>query len=138
MQSSTRSSAFTLIELMIVVIIIAALAGMVVPRLLPRAEKARAKISRAEMANITTGLKFYRLDVGKYPSTEQGLDALISNPGSAPNWDGPYLEKKPRDPWGFKYRYQYPGTHGITEFDIWSVGPDGEEGTEDDVRPDEE
>ena len=133
----TRVRAFTLIEIMIVVVIIAALAAMVVPRLTGRSEQARRSIAEADInANIASALRLYELENGTFPTTEQGLDALLSEPTSAPeplNWEGPYLTKKPVDPWNNPYEYRYPGTQNPHEYDLFSVGPDGVEGTEDDV-----
>jgi len=123
---------FTLIELMVVVIIIAALAGMVLPRLLPATDEAKRNISKGDIANITVALKLYRLHNDRFPSTEEGLNALLSKPSSARNWRGPYLEKRPVDPWQREYRYRYPGTHNTSGFDLWSVGPD-EQNADDDV-----
>ena len=119
---------FTLIELMIVVIIIAALAAMVAPSLIGRADDAKAKIAKADLTSLDTSLKLYRLDTGAYPTTEQGIDSLMSTAGK-----GPYLEKKPLDPWGRKYQYRCPGTHNPNGYDAFSVGKDGKEGTADDV-----
>lgn len=125
---------FTLIELMLVVIIIGALAAMVMPRLAGRGEQARAAAASADIqANIATGLKLYELDTGGFPSTDEGLAALLSKPSSAVNWNGPYLEKKPVDPWGREYKYKSPGDHR-TDYDLYSTGKDGQEGTEDDVK----
>ncbi len=123
---------FTLIELMVVVIIIAALAGMVLPRILPVSTEAKKNISRGDIANVTVALKLFRLHNDRYPSTQEGLQALRGKPASAGNWNGPYLEKKAVDPWKRAYQYRYPGTHNADSFDLWSNGPD-EESNEDDV-----
>lgn len=129
-----KQSGFTLIELMIVVIIMAALAGMVLPRLLDRADDAKINISKGEIASITMALKFYKLDNGVYPGQQDGgLDALMTKPASAKNWKGPYLEKDPNDPWKRSYKYKYRGDHNPTGFDLWSTGPD-ESNSEDDVN----
>ena len=132
-----RRHGFTLIEIMIVVIIIAALAAMVVPRLTGRTEQARVSIAEADInSNIGTALKLYELDNGNYPTTEQGLNALLSKPSSSPappNYNGPYLEKKPIDPWKNLYQYRCPGSHNSAGYDLWSNGKDGVEGTADDV-----
>ena len=128
-----RKQAFTLIELMLVVIIIGALAAMVIPRLTGRSEQARIAASRADInVNIATALKLYELDNGNFPSTSEGLNALLARPSSAINWNGPYLEKKPTDPWGNLYKYVYPGEHRA-DYDLYSLGKDGME-SDDDVR----
>ena len=128
---------FTLIELMIVVIIIAALAAMIAPRLAGRSEQAKVAVAQADISsNIGTALKLYELDNGSYPPSGEGLNALRSRPASGTaymNWKGPYLERDPIDPWGSRYQYRYPGTHNVTGYDLYSVGQDGLEGTEDDV-----
>jgi len=125
---------FTLIELMLVVIIIGALVAMVMPRLTGRGEQARTSAAKADIqANIATALKLYELDNGNFPSTEEGLNALLNKPASATNWNGPYLEKKPIDPWGREYKYRSPGDHR-SDYDLYSLGKDGQEGTADDVK----
>ncbi len=127
------AAGFTLIELMIVVIIMAALAGMVLPRLLDRADDAKIGIAKADIANITSALKFYKLNVGQYPKSEEGLASLTVRPGSAGNsWKGPYLEREAKDPWGRLYQYQLdPGS--LMGFKLWSNGPD-EASTEDNIN----
>lgn len=114
---------FTLIELMVVVIIIAALAGMVLPRVLPASDEAKSNISKGDIANITVALKLYRLHSDAYPSGSEGLKQLVPR----------YLERPPRDPWKRDYRYRYPGGRSPAGFDIWSAGADGQDGTEDDI-----
>ena len=123
---------FTLIELMLVVIIIGALSAMVLPRLVGRAELARNSATKADIkANIATGLKLYELDNGMFPSTEEGLAALMSAPASAVNWNGPYLESNPVDSWGRAYQYESPGSHRPQDYDLYSFGKDGKEGNDD-------
>jgi general secretion pathway protein G len=123
---------FTLIELMLVVIIIGALVAMVMPRLTGRGEQARAAAAKADVqANIATALKMYELENGKYPTTEEGLNALLGKPASATNWNGPYMERKPIDPWGREYKYKCPGEHRSADYDLYSLGRDGVEGTDD-------
>lgn len=128
---------FTLIELMIVVIIIAALAAMVVPRLGSRSEQAKVAVAEADIgSNIGLALKLYKLDNGRYPTTSQGLKALLSKSTSSPvpsNWNGPYLERDPLDPWKNTYQYKCPGSHNADSYDLYSLGTDGVEGNEDDV-----
>jgi general secretion pathway protein G len=96
---------------------------MVLPRVLPRADEAKKDIARGEIAGITTALDFFRLDVGRYPSTEEGLASLMTAPGGAATWKGPYLQKSPNDPWKHPYEYRYPGTRNPAGFDVWSSGP---------------
>ena len=126
---------FTLIELMLVVIIIGALTAMVMPRLAGRTEQAKNSAAQADItANIATALKLYELDNGRYPAGEDGgLGALFTKPGSASNWNGPYLEKKPIDPWGREYQYKSPGTHRTYDYDLFSFGHDGIE-SDDDIK----
>jgi general secretion pathway protein G len=124
---------FTLIELMLVVIIIGALVAMVMPRLAGRSEQAKVKAAEADItANIATALKLYELDNGAYPSdSDGGLNALLTKPATAGNWNGPYLEKKPVDPWGREYKYKSPGAHRTYDYDLSSLGRDGVESADD-------
>ena len=128
MKANLNRSGFTLIELMIVVIIIAALAAMVAPNLISRSDEAKAKIAKGDLSSIDLALKLYRLDNSAYPTTEQGLDTLL-----AAGAKEPYLEKKPLDPWGRKYQYRCPGMHRPASYDLFSAGRDGKEGTDDDI-----
>lgn len=127
---------FTLVEIMLVVIIIAALAAMVVPRFSGRTEQAKVAIARADVeANLASPLKLYELDNGNFPTTSQGLMALRKKPSSQPtpsNWNGPYIEKDPVDPWGNQYVYVSPGKHR-TDYDLSSKGKDVAS-EEDDIR----
>ena len=129
---ATRGGGFTLIEIMVVIVIIGILAALVAPKILSRPDEARAIAARQDIATILQALKLYRLDNIRYPTTEQGLPALIARPGIAPvppNWKaGGYLEKVPRDPWGQPYQYLNPGIHG--EIDVFSFGADGAAGGE--------
>ncbi len=124
---------FTLIELMVVIVILGILATMIVPKIMDRPEQARRTKAGADIGALGQALKLYKLDTGKYPSTEQGLMALSEPPSTgvlAKNWKGPYLDKSAKDPWDNDYVYISPGLHG--DFDIMSYGADGEPGGEGD------
>ena len=126
---------FTLIELMIVVIIIGILVAMVTPRFSGRTESAKKKVAKADIeVNIPTALKLYELDNGVLPTTDEGLDVFYLPPASATDWQGPYLEKKPKDPWGREYQYRSPGTHRTYDYDLFSLGRDGVESKDDIVN----
>ena len=128
-----NSRGFTLIELLIVVTIIALLAGLVMPQFFKQEEKATAKATKAQIELLGTALDTFRLDVGRYPSTQEGLQALNQKPGGVERWDGPYLKKEvPADPWGKPYIYKSPGDHG--PYDIISYGADGVSGGQDSNR----
>ena len=128
---------FTLIEIMLVVIIISVLSAMVIPRLVGRSEQARVAAARADIeANISVALDLYELDNGGYP---KNLDALMREPSPAPiNWNGPYLKRKPLDPWGETYQYKFPGDHNKNSYDLYSYGKDKVLGGGDDVTSWEE
>ena len=121
---------FTLIELMVVLVIIGVLAALIVPNVLERADDARVTAARTDITNIGQALKLYKLDNGRFPSGEQGLQALVQKPTVGtlpPNWK-PYLDKLPNDPWGHPYQYANPGVHG--DIDVFSFGADGQAGGE--------
>jgi general secretion pathway protein G len=121
---------FTLIELMVVLVIIGVLAALIVPNVLDRADDARVTAARTDVGNLVQALKLYRLDNQRYPTAEQGLQALIAKPTAnpvPPNWK-PYLDKLPNDPWGRPYQYLNPGIKG--EIDVLSFGADGQSGGE--------
>ena len=121
-----RQSAFTLIEILVVVAILGILAAIIVPRVMDRPDEAKRVAAKADVAAIVQALKLYRLDNGFYPATDQGLAALVQKPASAPvpnNWkQGGYLERLPKDPWGSDYQYLNPGVKG--EIDVFSLGAD--------------
>jgi general secretion pathway protein G len=121
---------FTLIELMVVLVIIGVLAALIVPNVLERADDARVTAARTDISNVMQALKLYKLDNQRYPSGEQGLEALVRKPtvgAIPPNWK-PYVEKLPKDPWGQPYQYANPGVKG--EIDVFSFGADGQAGGE--------
>ena len=129
-QKPHRNRAFTLVEMLLVVTIIGILAGLVIPGLMHRSEEARKIRVGADIAGIKTAIGTFDVDNGFYPNS---LQDLLQQPGNARNWKGPYLEKPPVDPWGNAYVYYYPGKHNPNSFELLSVGPDGKEGTEDDI-----
>ncbi len=126
---------FTLIELMVVIIIIGALAALAIPRLAGRSEAAKVTAAEADIkGNISLALRLYEVDNGRYPTTAQGLHALVEKPSSTPvpkNWKGAYLEEDPKDPWGNEYQYVCPGTHPPKDYDLSSYGPDGVQSDDD-------
>jgi general secretion pathway protein G len=139
-----RKSAFTLLEILIVIGILALLAAFVVPNLMGASDRARIGMAQAAVGragDIAGALKRYRFDVGTYPQTDEGLEALFRRPSSVSEesgqWNGPYLEGTPEellDPWGEEYIYQCPGKFNEDGYDLSSKGPDKREGTEDDVK----
>ncbi|XZG71381.1 type II secretion system major pseudopilin GspG [Chitinibacteraceae bacterium HSL-7] len=127
-QMHTRSRGFTLLELLVVILIIAMLAGYVGPKLFGKVGEARAKTAAGQMKALADALDQYRLDTGSYPSTEQGLSVLTTKPAGSTKWNGPYLTKDvPNDPWDRPYVYKKPGENG-NEFDLMSLGADGRPG----------
>lgn len=119
---------FTLIEIMVVVVIMGILAALVVPNLMNRVDDARVSAAKSDISNIMQSLKLYKLDNQRYPTTEQGLQALVTKPTTGPearNWKN-YMEKLPEDPWHHPYQYLQPGVHG--EVDVFSYGADGQPG----------
>ena len=127
-----RRAGFTLLEVMVVVVILGILAALVVPQIIGRPDEARVIAARQDIASLMQALKLYRLDNQRYPTTEQGLQALTAKPATSPipiNWKaGGYVERLPRDPWGNAYQYLNPGVHG--EIDVFSLGADGVPGGE--------
>jgi general secretion pathway protein G len=131
---SRRESGFTLIEIMVVLVIIAILSALIAPQILGRVDEARVTAARQDIRTLGTALDFYKMDNFRYPTTEQGLEALVKQPEPPPpHWRaGGYLKATtvPKDPWGNEYRYLYPGQKG-GEYDLFSLGADGEPGGED-------
>jgi len=132
---SKLQNGFTLIELLVVIIILAILAGVVIPKVVHRTDDARMSAAISDVSAFSSALTMYKADTGQYPTSDQGLNALISNPG-VPGWNKPYLDNMSvmkSDPWGHPYIYKYPSDHG-QDFDIISMGPDGQAGTDDDIQ----
>lgn len=129
-----RQHGFTLIEIMVVIVIIGILATLVVPKVMGRPDEARVISAKHDVATLVQALKLYKLDNGRYPTTEQGLNALAQKPSTDPtpmNWKvGGYLDKLPQDPWGHPYQYASPGTHN-NEVDVYSLGADSKPGGQD-------
>nr|WP_305793238.1 type II secretion system major pseudopilin GspG [Sedimenticola hydrogenitrophicus] len=127
-----RSSGFTLVEIMVVVVILSILAAIVVPKIMSRPDQARTARVQQDIRALASALDLYRLDNFKYPTTDDGLEALVSRPSSltsGANWkEGGYVKKIPKDPWGNPYLYLQPGSHG--DFDLYSLGSDGVTGGE--------
>lgn len=134
-----KRAGFTLIEMLVVLAILVLIMSMVGPRILGSRKKANVNAAKSQIGMLRASLEGYELDMKGFPSTEQGLVALVESPesdGGKSTWDGPYINKTniPKDPWGREYQYEFPPTHGKDNYpDIWSFGEDGEDGTEDDV-----
>jgi general secretion pathway protein G len=130
MKHPLRRSArgFTLVELLVVLAILGLLAGLVGPQVMKFLGGSKTKTAGLQIHDLGATLDLYRLEIGNYPSTDQGLEALVKQPGNVPGWNGPYLKKNdvPKDPWGNEYHYRAPGEHGA--FEIWSLGADNREG----------
>ena len=130
---NNRRAAFTLVEMLLVLVILATLAAIVIPKMAGRSKQAQVTAAKTQIASIETALNAFEVDNGYYPKTG-GLDALVAAPGNSQNWRGPYLQKGvPADPWGNPYIYEYPGKHTADGFDLMSAGPDGQVGTDDDI-----
>jgi general secretion pathway protein G len=129
-----RADAFTLVELLLVLVILGILAALVLPKFTGRTEQARTTAAQTQISTFGTALDAFEVDTGTYPRGQDGLAQLISQPGDATNWRGPYLKSDiPLDPWGHAYIYEFPGKTNPTGYDIRSMGPDGQAGTGDDI-----
>ena len=130
MPNTRRQRGFSLIELIVVLVILGLLAAVVGPAVMRRLRGSRSQIAKIQITQFEESLDLFNFDVGRYPGTDEGLRALVENMGSVPNWSGPYLKKNavPKDPWGRDYVYRAPGQHG--EYDVYSLGADGQEGGE--------
>jgi general secretion pathway protein G len=132
--SRIKNSAFTLIELLLVLVILGILAAIVVPKFSGRTEQARMTAAQSQIATFGTALDAFEVDNGYYPKGKSGLNDLVQAPRDATAWRGPYLKSDiPLDPWGHPYVYEYPGKRNPSGYDLMSVGPDGRAGTDDDV-----
>lgn len=133
--SKKQQHAFTLLELMVVLVILGALIGLVAPNILGRSDEAKVSVAKTQIRNLMSALDLYKLDNGQYPSTSQGLESLVSKPSGFPeakNWkDGGYIQKLPQDPWGNDFLYISPGADG--RYDLLSLGSDGREGGDGDA-----
>ncbi|HEX7010217.1 MAG TPA: type II secretion system major pseudopilin GspG [Phycisphaeraceae bacterium] len=136
-QTSSRGrSGFSLIELLLVLVILAILAAIVAPKFTRRSEQARITAARTDIAHLETALDAFEIDVGRFPTTEEGLAALSVEPPGLPQgtWRGPYIKREtPRDPWGNPYIYVQPGRYNTQGYDLYSRGPDAQEGSDDDI-----
>jgi general secretion pathway protein G len=127
-----RHSAFTLVEMLLVLVILAVLAAIVIPKFSGRSQQAKETAAKSQIASIELALDAFEVDTGTYP--QGSLDALLEQPGNAQNWKGPYLKKGvPLDPWGNAYVYTYPGKRNANGYDLMSMGPDGRTGGDDDM-----
>jgi general secretion pathway protein G len=129
-----RARGFTLIELLVVLMILGLIAGVIGPRVVGYLGGAKSDTAKLQIEELGAALDLYKLEVGRYPSTEEGLQALVQAPAGTAGWRGPYLKKKqvPKDPWGNPYRYAAPGQHGV--YDVYSYGADNRQGGEDDNK----
>jgi general secretion pathway protein G len=129
-----RRSGFTLIELLLVLVILSVLAAVVVPKFTRRSEQARITAARTDIANLELALDAFEIDTGRFPTTQQGLTALVEEPADVRDWHGAYIKRGvPNDPWGNPYMYRYPGEHNEEGYDLYSYGPDGQSGGGDDI-----
>ena len=129
----TRRAAFTLVEMLLVLVILAVLAAIVIPKFAGRSQQAKESAAKADISNFSVALDAFEVDNGFYPQGSAGLTALVEQPNNLQSWKGPYLNKVPLDPWGNAYIYSYPGKANPKHFDLSSLGVDGQAGTGDDI-----
>jgi general secretion pathway protein G len=129
-RGSRGEAGFTLVELLVVMVILVLLASLVAPRVIGYLGSSRTKTAKVQIESLSTALELFKLDTGRYPSDQEGLNALVERPSEARSWNGPYLQKDrvPEDPWGRPYRYRFPGERGA--FEIFTFGADDREGGE--------
>ncbi|MCD6287609.1 MAG: type II secretion system major pseudopilin GspG [Candidatus Hydrogenedentes bacterium] len=128
-----KNAGFTLVELLLVMVILVALAAVVLPKFSGRSEQARETAAIAQINAFETVLDSFEVDNGYYPEGPDGLIDLVEQPPDADNWHGPYLKEIPLDPWGQEYIYDYPGKNNVNGYDLMSMGPDRQQGTDDDI-----
>lgn len=128
-----KRQAFTLIELLLVLVILGVLAAIVVPKFTGRTEQARVTAAQTQISSFSTALDAFEVDNGYFPKGKNGLVELVQQPRDAQNWKGPYVKDVPMDPWGREYLYECPGRNNVSGYDISSMGPDGRAGNEDDI-----
>ncbi|HUS48346.1 MAG TPA: type II secretion system major pseudopilin GspG [Phycisphaerae bacterium] len=129
-----RRRAFTLVELLLVLVILAVLAVVVVPKFTGRSQQAKITAAQTDIANLEVAIDAFEIDCSRYPTTEEGIQALVEQPSGLTEWKGPYLKRGvPKDPWHNPYVYQCPGQHNTNGYDIHSYGPDGDKGGDDDI-----
>lgn len=132
---SRQAQAFSLIELLLVLVILATLTAIIAPRFTGRSKQARVTATKADISNLELLLDSFEIDTGRLPTSDEGLEALITEPSNVTNWQGPYPKKTevPTDPWGNEYIYTYPGKNNTSSYDLSSYGPDGKQGGDDDI-----
>ena len=131
---ASKRAGFTLMEVLLVLVILVILAGLAVPLITNTQKNALIRAARGQVGLFASPLNQFHLDMNRFPTADQGLEALVTAPADAgTKWKGPYMESIPEDPWGQKYQFKSPGDHNKQSFDIWSNGPDGSAGTEDDI-----
>ena len=128
-----RRAAFTLVEMLLVLVILAVLAAIVIPKFAGRGQQAKESAAKMDISNFSGALDAFEVDNGYYPQGTAGLNALVEQPNNLPSWKGPYLNRIPLDPWGHAYSYTYPGKANQKHFDLSSMGADGQAGTDDDI-----